>query len=153
MNINMLNIDPFIVPNTMIYICLTYHKQRLTPWGVFTNFKDALQETIGTIIKSHDFYIIPPKTLCFMNFYYIYGVNTVTENQLCKSCILEEDWYSIYNFIKTLSYKKVLSISDINNLKYYKNKIALCGKFLYSSIFNELKKICIQIDNDPSQGS
>jgi hypothetical protein len=142
-DINMLNLDPF-VPNTMLYICLSYNKQMLMPWGVFTNFKDALEETINTIIKSHDFYIIPPNKLCFMNFYYIYGFNMMSDNQLCKSCVLEEDWYSIYDFLKNLSHKKTLSITDINNLKYYKNKIALCGKFLYTSIFNELRKYADQ---------
>ena len=134
----------------MLFICLHFRKQKLIPWSVYTTFKEALENTITIIIKSHDFYILNNE-LNFKNFYYIYGFN-IKDNQLCKSCILDEDWCNILTNLKQLAATKKFEANDINYFKCCKNKIELCGKHL-CTIYNELRDICVQIDDDIAKRS
>lgn len=108
-----------------LFVCLSFRKQKLIPWGVYTSFKDALEHTITMIIKFHDFCIINNEP-CFRNFYYIYRFKS-DSNELCKSCIMDEDWCAILKMLK-----------NAKDLKCYKNKLELCGKYLGSTIYNEL---------------
>jgi hypothetical protein len=74
-------------PRGKLFICLSFQKQDLVPWCIFTTFKEALESTIKKIIQCHDFYIVNNQ-LYFKTCYYIYAFD-LKDNQFCKSCIFD----------------------------------------------------------------